>query len=209
MQKQSKKLALIFFLLLTFQTAEAETILINEICWTGDQESSSSEWIELYNVAGRDISLDGWRIIISETKTINLTGFIPANGFYLLGRNKNQTGLDLIHNKALNNKGETIKLIDSKDNIVDSIDCSEGWDYGNNETKKTMERSLDLKSWQTSLNAGGTPKQANSLIKAPEQKAPKPPDEKKNNNYSALSSLLLSFLSGGIVVWTKKLLNQS
>lgn len=209
MQKQSKKLALIFFLLLTFQTANAETVLINEICWTGDRESSSNEWIELYNDTNQDIALDDWRIIISETKTINLKGVIPANGFYLLGRNKSQAGLDLIHNKALNNKGEIIRLIDTDNKIVDLIDCSEGWDYGNNETKKTMERSLDLKSWQTSLNTGGTPKQANSLIEAPEQKAQKTPDEKQDNDYSVLSSLLLSFLSGGIVVWTKKLLNQS
>jgi len=206
MQKQSKKLALIVFLLLAFQSVKAETVLINEICWMGNLESSSNEWIELYNNTNQDIILSNWRIVVSGTKTINLKGMVPANGFYLLGRDENKTGLDLIHNKALNNKGETIKLIDSDNNIIDSVDCSEGWDYGNNETKKTMERSLDLKSWQTSLNAGGTPKQANSLIEKP-VKQTAPLNEKENNYYAVLFSMVLSFASGGIAVWTKKLLS--
>lgn len=208
MQKQSKKLALIVFLLLIFQTVKAD-VLINEICWTGNEESSSNEWIELYNAADQDVVLNNWKIIISGTKTINLKGIIPANGFYLLGRNKNQAGLDLIHSKALNNKGEIIELIDSNNNTVDRVDCSRSWDYGNNKTKKTMERSLDLKSWQTSLNVGGTPKQANSLIKAPKKEIPKPLNEKESTGHAVLFSLMLSFASGGIVVWTKKLLNQS
>ena len=172
----------------------------------GNLESSSNEWIELYNNTNQDIILSNWRIVVSGTKTINLKGMVPANGFYLLGRDENKTGLDLIHNKALNNKGETIKLIDSDNKVVDSIDCSEGWDYGNNETKKTMERSLDLKSWQTSLNAGGTPKQANSLIEKP-VKQTAPLNEKENNYYAVLFSMVLSFASGGIAVWTKKLLS--
>ncbi|MDD5555445.1 MAG: lamin tail domain-containing protein, partial [Candidatus Pacebacteria bacterium] len=199
MQKQSKKLALIVFLLLIFQTAKAD-VLINEICWMGNEESSSNEWIELYNTADQDVVLNNWKIIISQTKTINLKGIIPANGFYLLGRNKNQADLDLIHSKALNNKGEIIELIDSNNNIIDRIDCSQGWDYGNNETKKTMERSLDLKSWQTSLNVGGTPKQANSLIEAPKKEIPKPLNEKENNSHAVLFSLMLSFASGGVAV---------
>ncbi len=207
MQKQSKKLALIIFLLLIFRTVKAETVLINEICWMGSQESSSNEWIELYNTTNQNIIVDDWEIIISETKTINLKGIIPANGFYLLGRNKNQAELDLIHNKALNNKGEIIKLIDFNNNIVDSIDCSRGWDYGSNETKKTMERSLDLKSWQTSLSTGGTPKQTNSLIeKTVKQKIPL--NEKENSVPAVFLSLVLSFASGGISVWLKKLLNR-
>jgi len=55
-------------------------------------------------------------------------------------------------------------LVDQNNNNVDAVDCLEGWSYGSNETKKTMERSLDLKNWQTSLNPGGTPKQKNSFI---------------------------------------------
>jgi len=64
MQKQANKLILIA--LLIFQPAQA--VLINEICWTGDQESSSNEWIELYNPANQNVSLDGWKIIISEKR---------------------------------------------------------------------------------------------------------------------------------------------
>jgi len=203
MQKQAKKLALIS--LLVFQPAQA--VLINEICWMGDQESSASEWIELYNPASQAVYLDNWKIIISEKKTINLNGSIPANGFYLLGRNKNQAGLDLLHTKALNNNGESIRLVDQNNNNVDAVDCLEGWSYGSNETKKTMERSLDLKNWQTSLNPGGTPKQKNSLIEKPVR--PAVLDNKQigqKNGFAPWLALFLSLFSGGVIVFAKKLL---
>lgn len=200
MQKQANKLILIA--LLIFQPAQA--FLINEICWTGDQESSSNEWIELYNPTNQIVSLDGWKIIISEKKIINLKGSIPANGFYLLGRNKNQAGLDLLHTKALNNKGESIKLVDQNNHIVDSVDCSEGWSYGDNETKKTMERSLDLKTWQTSPNPGGTPKQSNSLIEKPIKPTIEAKQINKKNSFAPWLALFLSLFSGSIVVFTKR-----
>jgi len=114
----------------------------------------------------------------------------------------------LLHTKALNNKGENINLADQNNYIVDSVDCSEGWSYGDNDTKKTMERSLDLKTWQTSLNPGGTPKQSNSLI----EKSVKPTVEakqiNKKNSFTPWLALFLSLFSGGVVIFTKKQLKS-
>lgn len=200
MQKRSTKLALI--LLFIFQIAKAD-ILINEICWMGDDISSSNEWIELYNNSSENISLNNWQIIISDKKIINLEGMIPSQGFYLLSRNKNQKEANLFYSKALNNKGEKIELIDEKNNLIDLAEFSNGWPYGNNETKQTMEKNSE--AWQTSINSKGTPKQPNSLIEKEETKTINYDKEKTNNN-TIIFSLFLSFFSGGIVVFIKRLI---
>lgn len=198
MEKQSAKLALI--LLFVFQIAKAD-VLINEVCWMGDDVSSSNEWIELYNNADASITIDNWQIKISDKKIISLKGTIPSQGFYVLSRNKNQG--DLFFNKALNNNGEKIELIDENNNIIDSIDFSNGWTYGNNSTKQTMERIEN--GWQTSLNPGGTPKQQNSIIKKQETKTSDYKPEKTKNNTFLFASLI-SIFSGGLIVFTKKLI---
>ena len=196
MEKQSAKLALI--LLFVFQVAKAN-VLINEVCWMGDSISSSNEWIELYNNSETDINIDNWQIKISEEKIINLEGTISSQGFYVLSRNKNQG--DLIYNKALNNKGEKIELVDENNNIIDSADFSNGWTYGDNTTKQTMERIKE--GWQTSLNPGGTFKQQNSFI----QKQTKEITVKKEvKNYTILFSLVSSLFFGGLALFSKKLL---
>lgn len=199
MEKRSAKLALI--LLFIFQIAKAD-ILINEICWMGDESSSSNEWIELYNNSDKDISLNNWLIKISETKTIKLEGSISSQGFYVLSRNKNQKNVDLFFNKALNNNGEVLKLIDNNNIIIDSLDFSKGWPYGDNKTKQTMEKIND--GWQTSLEKGGTPKKENSFIKKEIEINTYVPEN--NNNYTVLLSLILSLVSGGTVISIKKFL---
>ena len=196
MEKQSAKLALI--LLFVFQIAKAN-VLINEVCWMGDSVSSSNEWIELYNNSNTDAIIDNWQIKISEDKIINLEGIIPSQSFYVLSRNKAQG--DLFYNKALNNKGEKIELINNN-NIIDSIDFSKGWIYGDNKTKQTMERTS--KGWQTSLNPGGTFRQQNSIIKE------KPREiivKKEYKNYTLLFSLISSLFLGGVALFVQKTLH--
>lgn len=199
MEKRSTKLALVFLFL--FQIVKAD-VLINEICWMGDNISSSNEWIELYNDSSERVNLDGWKIKISEEKIVNLKGTIPSQGFYLLSRNKNETKADLFYSKALNNKGEKLDLFDQNNNIVFSVDFSSGWPYGNNETKQTMEKNPD--GWQTSLNLGGTPKEKNSLIEKDVIKTSNTKKKEKTNNYTLLFSFFSSLCFGGVVLFVKK-----
>jgi hypothetical protein len=196
MEKQSAKLALV--LLFIFQIAKAN-VLINEVCWMGDGISSSNEWVELYNNTDKDINIDNWQIKISDKKIVNLKGTISSQEFYVLSRNKDQG--DLNYNKALNNNGEKIELADENNNIIDSIDFSGGWTYGDNTTKQTMERIES--GWQTSLNPGGTPKQQNSII---EKQQTEIVNKKEYTNYTLLFSLASSFFLGGMAVFFKRLL---
>ncbi len=139
----------------------------------GTENSANDEWIELYNNSSSPIDLEGWEIISNDkTPNIILKNKIPAKGFFILERT-NETTLvsidsDLIYKGSLNNNGEYLKLIDQNKKIIDGIDCSKKWFFGDNETKKTMERKNvlinggNLENWQTSENSGGTPKNENS-----------------------------------------------
>lgn len=146
----------LIFLFLFFNSAMAASpldVAINEIAWMGSKISSSNEWIELRNNANIPISLDGWVLKATDgSPVIKLTGKISADSFYLLERSKNYTG-------ALENNGEVLELYDNSGNLIDRVDASSGWPAGNNKTKQTMERINS--GWQTSRDAGGTPKTQN------------------------------------------------
>lgn len=172
---------IIFFLLtfLLFCQASASNnldVAINEIAWMGTNTSYSDEWIELYNNANSPVNLENWVLkAVDGTPEINLSGIIPANGFFLLERTDDNTIRDIpadwvgSFGYGLNNQGEKLELKDSSGNLIDVVDCSSGWFTGDNKTNQTMERinpliTTDSSNWQTSKNSGGTPKAGNSVL---------------------------------------------
>lgn len=131
-------------------------VFINEICWMGDKDSYRNEWVELYNSSTSPISLSAWKLMEK-----NLDGKIPPQGF-------------LLFKIILNNKGEHLKLIDDQGILIDELDCSSGWPFGDNKTKQTMEKRDTFDGWQSSRNPGGTPLAENSssndtVIPSPEK----------------------------------------
>jgi len=166
----SRILIILCFLFAALSTAAANplNIVINEIAWMGTNISANDEWIELYNNTEGPIDLDGWQLVTQDgTPKINLSGTIPANGFYLLERTDDTTvpnvPADRIYSGALENAGETLELYDNFGNLIDRLDDSGGWSAGDNSTKQTMERKTDG-NWQTSQNPEGTPKDKNSIV---------------------------------------------
>lgn len=151
------------FLLPVFCSAK---VVINEIAWMGTATSTpNDEWIELKNISDQKIDLTGWTLkAIDKTPQISLTGIIPTQGYFLLERTNDDTVPEIpanqIYTGALGNNGEKLELFNKENNLIDSVDCSNGWLAGDNSTKQTMERIGE--NWQTSQNPGGTPKQANS-----------------------------------------------
>ncbi|OGZ32088.1 MAG: hypothetical protein A2V69_01315 [Candidatus Portnoybacteria bacterium RBG_13_40_8] len=140
-------------------------VAINEVAWMGTNISANDEWIELYNNGAEAVNLTGWLLeATDDTPTINLTGIISANGYFLLERTDDSTIPDItadqIYTGALGNTGEYLKLKDNTNNVVDDLDFTDGWPAGDNSTKQTMEKTIS--GWQTSLNSGGTPKAQNS-----------------------------------------------
>lgn len=139
---------------------------INEICWMGSTASANDEWLELKNLSSAEIDLSGWTLNAADgAPKINLSGTIPAGGYFLLERTSDDSApdaaADLIYTGSLGNSGEILELKDGAGNLVEAIDASLGWPAGDNDTKQTMERKADG-VWQTSFLSGGTPKAANS-----------------------------------------------
>lgn len=154
-----------------FSASQLE-VVINEVAWMGTNISANDEWLELKNNTNQDIDLSGW-ILSSQDGSINisLSGIITAQGFFLLERTDNESvpdiDADLIYSGILGNDGEVLELRDAEGNLIDYIDCSDGWYGGNNDTKSTMERvnsnlPSDSVNWQNSFLNGGTPKAENS-----------------------------------------------
>ena len=142
------------------------SVIINEVTWMGTEISFSDEWIELRNTTGADIDLTGWTLNAQDgTPSVNLSGTILANGYFLLERTDDNSvpGIlaDQIYSGGLGNNpnGEFLELKNNENNLIDSVDGSSGWLAGNNTTKQTMSLCSDV--WQDSSQAGGTPRAAN------------------------------------------------
>jgi len=178
------------------------SILINEVAWMGTATSSYDEWIELYNKASQSIDLTNWLLEAEDgTPSIVLTASISANGYYLLERTDDTTisniNADQIYTGDLHNSGENLFLKDNNGNIIDQVDCADGWFAGDNDEKRTMEKSEN--GWQTYSGSGsgaldadnnpilGTPKAKNSTLNNDEdsEDSVDAPDE---NTYTPITS---------------------
>jgi hypothetical protein len=144
--------------------AASASVVINEIDWMGTADNANAEWIELYNPDSAGVDLNGWTLKAQDgSPSITLTGTIAAGGYYLLERTSDDTvpdvAMDQSYSGSLSNSGELLALKDASGNEIDSVDGSEGWQKGNNDTKETMQRNGD--EW---ITAAGTPKAENSII---------------------------------------------
>jgi len=185
---------LLFFILVFILFSSKEIILasdqlnvvINEIAWMGTNTSYNDEWIEIYNNTNSSIDLNDWILkAIDGTPEIILSGTIQPNGFYILERTDDTTipniTADQIYTGALSNKGEYLQLFDTQNNLIDEINCTDGWLAGDNKTKQTMERVNPTSlNWQTSKNSLGTPRTINSIFtqQEPQQEQESIPESK-------------------------------
>ena len=161
---------IIFILVLIFCPMSALAvgqIFISELAWMGTEVSSNDEWIELRNESGSDVALEGWTLsAVDGSPSINLSGAIPAGGYFLLERTDDESvpGVvaDLIYVGSLGNSGEVLELRDGEGVLVDSVSAGDGWMAGDNVSKLTMERAGS--DWGSSVLVGGTPGGANGGV---------------------------------------------
>jgi hypothetical protein len=136
-------------------------IILNEVAWMGSV-SSKDEWMELKNISGNDMGLAGWELADASGKikiSFSDVDRIPVGGFMILSR---ATGTGKIYSGDLLNGGDILAVIDPQCAVSDSLDASQGWPGGNNNTKQTLERNADGSGWHTSASPGGTPRAENS-----------------------------------------------
>jgi hypothetical protein len=70
----------------TLSIETASSVVINEIAWGGTPGNPEDEWIELYNKSSQDINLSGFTLHSKTDSSpyINLSGTIPARGYFLI-----------------------------------------------------------------------------------------------------------------------------
>jgi hypothetical protein len=143
-------------------------IIFNEISWMGNINSANDEWLELKNISSENINLSGWQILDKEDQIkiiFESRDIISAGQFYLLERTNDDSvpniAADKIYTGSLNDTDEVLYFFDSNCQLQDIVSADPDWPAGDKIYWRSMERKRDL-NWQTSLNAGGTPKAENS-----------------------------------------------
>ena len=123
-----------------------------------------TEYVEIYNVSGNDISLSGWSFVYDEKDTDLPDIILPGGAYAVLYRSGREIsvasgGLSLGIDKfpsALANTGKTIGLKNSKSEVIDELN------YPNATAGRSYERSADGTWHLCTDEKGGTPGAANS-----------------------------------------------
>ena len=148
-------------------------IVINEVAWMGTANSANDEWIELKNVSGAEVSLDGWQLLDKDEQIaviFEADDVILAGSFYLLERTDDTTvpeiAADRTYTGALGNTNETLRLFDADCGFIDEVAADPDWPAGDNTEKQSMERTTEL-VWVTYSGVVengilGTPKAENN-----------------------------------------------
>ncbi len=166
------------------RAASPGQVVVNEIAWAGSADSSTDEWIELYNNSNQNVDLTNWHIVDdngASDYTI-LSGSIAPHGYFLIEDHESAVSnitADAIMDLSLANTGDSLRLFDGSGQLIDTVNGSGGaWYAGSSSSYATMEKvdpSLALDSasnWAASngseaLASGGgaikgTPKALNS-----------------------------------------------
>ena len=113
----------------------SDQIVFNELMMNVAGDDSEGEWIELANLGGEDIDLEGWLITDDKTDYSIETGqIIPAGEFLTFYRT--DTGI------TLNNDEDTLNLVDPRENIVSIVNYTESYE------DLSFARLIDSDEWQ-------------------------------------------------------------
>jgi hypothetical protein len=127
-------------------------VIFNEICWMGDEESPTNEWIEIKNVSKGEIDLSGWQILNKNQKlkfVFEEGAKILPSEILLLKRGDDFSG-------AIKNSNEALFLFDKDCNLEDEVFATSSWPAGDNFSKRTAERKRrsflanEFRSWWNS-----------------------------------------------------------
>ena len=144
-------------------------VILSEIAWMGSLGGATHEWIELQTLSRKAVNMSGWQLI-NQNEKIHITFPQQSNfdgKFMVLARAAANEALDLnariTFTGSIRNSAEGLRLFDNNCRLIDEVLAPTSWPAGDNKTKQTMERANDL-SWRTSVNAGGTPRAANTSV---------------------------------------------
>jgi hypothetical protein len=151
------------------------TLLINEFMYNTDHE----EWVELYNNSEADINLKYWLIgdarneyvITSQDVLLAPKSYIVIGQAPISLSNWSEDANFILSEEgwpALNNSGDSIRIVDPTMNTTDSLYYTSSWGSEKNVTLEKIDpqcESNDTDNWGLSIHeSGGTPGFINSII---------------------------------------------
>ncbi|PIR98547.1 MAG: hypothetical protein COT88_01020 [Candidatus Colwellbacteria bacterium CG10_big_fil_rev_8_21_14_0_10_41_28] len=176
-----------------------ETVLINEVSWSGKKDHTSEEWIEL--LIEKSTNLDGWSLVSVDGGLDIKISDLTADGYVVLRRVLASDDLDkdyyvgnrradYLYTGAISNQGEILRLFDADCALVHEIDASTGWKQLGG-TASPDYRSLErgIGKWQTYAGNGangvmGTPGVKNSEGISEEVISETPKEKKESSDKS-------------------------
>ncbi|RLD47762.1 MAG: hypothetical protein DRI94_13535 [Bacteroidetes bacterium] len=165
----------------TYFIVEPNFIVINEIMAdpTPSVQLPEYEYIELYNTKSYDINMVNWKLQVGSS-VVTIPDFnLQANSYLILTSTSGESSFYVYGNvvgvtsfPTLTNSGQTIKLLDSAQTIINTVSYTDDW-YRDN-TKNDGGWSLEkidptnncsgMMNWKASTDfKGGTPGYINSI----------------------------------------------
>lgn len=154
-------------------------VVMNEVAWAGSTDSSTDEWIELYNNSDQSVNVTNWHISDDQGASdyVIVSGNIAAHGYFLIEDHESavlNVTADAIIDLSLANTGDSLQLYDSAGQLIDTVNGSGvAWYAGNGTSHATMERidpvsTLDAASnWVTSTGAGAQSSGGSAIVGTP------------------------------------------
>ncbi len=165
----------------TYFIVEPNFVVINEIMAdpTPVVQLPEYEYIELYNTKPYDINMVNWKLQVGSSivtipdfnlqanNYLILTSTSGESSFYIYGNVKGVTSFP-----ALTNSGQTIKLLDSAQTVINTVSYTDDWyaddlkDNGGWSLEKIDpdNNCSGMTNWRASVNfKGGTPGYVNSI----------------------------------------------
>jgi len=152
-------------------------IMLNDEARSGLLNSDELNWVEIKNISGIDIKLNGWKIT-SLTDTVLIEDYTIKNGEYLLISNQNKRQFNRIVKNIVTDKEFLLKsddmicIFNHSGRMVDSVSFSSSdfpselpfsYNFSMELITETMDNSL-AGSWKACTFIGGTPAEENSLF---------------------------------------------
>ena len=118
---------LFMMIILNAFAANPGDVVINEVAWMGTDDSSSDEWIELYNNTDSAIDLTGWTMEddggVIDMSFSGVT--IPARCYIVIvnsSDNFTDVTMDIVDSSiGLSNTGEQLVLKDNIGSVIDTV----------------------------------------------------------------------------------------
>lgn len=166
-------------LLSVARAASLGQVIINEVNWGGSVDSSTDEWIELYNNSDQSVDLTNWHIDDDHGASdyVIVSGSVAAHGYFLIEDHEasvSNVTSDAIIDLSLANTGDSLQLYDPTGQLIDTVDGSGGaWYAGSSTAHTSMERidsasAVDAGSnWADSTGSGALSSGGSAIVSTP------------------------------------------